>query len=172
MWFISLKRVYLKLCIIKEKNDSIRFHVRCFIWKYNVDTTLKSSCPLSVRYQHYGKPPSFLSSYLHQYNFAVLDYYIVSSFFALRLPTFAFAITVQQRESKKAKKERFARSNFHKTALFNFVSTCPTKLVTKSLQTKIRSVHVKYSFSSLLQFSSSKINTVILNVKLIEGFVE
>ena len=78
----------------KRKTDSIRFHARRFIWKYDVDRTLKSSCLLSVRYQHYGKPPSFLSTYLHQYNFAVLDCYIVSSFFALRLPTFAFEITV------------------------------------------------------------------------------
>ena len=69
--------------------DSIGSHVRCFIWKHNVDRTLKSSCLLSVRYQHYGKPPGFLSTYIsfnHQYNFAVLDCYIVSSFFALRLP--------------------------------------------------------------------------------------
>ena len=70
----------------KRKTDSIRFHIRRFIWKYDVDRTLKSSCLLSVRYQHYGKPPSFLSTYLHQYNFAVLDCYIVSRFFALRLP--------------------------------------------------------------------------------------
>ena len=70
----------------KRKTDSIRFHTRRFIWKYDVDRTLKSSCLLSVRYHHYGKPPSFLSTYLHQYNFAVLDCYIVSSFFALRLP--------------------------------------------------------------------------------------
>ena len=70
----------------KRITDSFRFHVRCFIWKHNVDKTLKSSCLLSVRYQHYGKPPSFLSTYLHQYNFAVLGCYIVSRFFALRLP--------------------------------------------------------------------------------------
>ena len=82
----------------KRKSDSIRFHVRCFIWKYNVDRTLKSSCPLSVRYQHYGKPPNSLSTYLHQCNFAVLDCYIVSSFFALRLPTFAFAIILYNKE--------------------------------------------------------------------------
>ena len=60
----------------KRKTDSIRFHIRCSIWKYNVHRTLKSSCLLPVRYHHYGKPPSFLSTYLHQYNFAVLDCYI------------------------------------------------------------------------------------------------
>ena len=129
----------------KRKTDSIRFHVRRFIWKYNVDRTLKSSCLLSVRYQHYGKPPSFLSTYLHQYNFAVLDCYIVSSFFALRLPPFAFAIIVKTKRKQKGKERKICEIEFPYNGSvnvpFNFVSTCPTKFVTKSLQTKIDSVH-------------------------------
>ena len=68
---LSVKKRLTKIMYHKIITDSIGSHVRCFNWKHNVDRTLKSSCLLSVRYQHYGKPPSFLSTYLHQYNFAV-----------------------------------------------------------------------------------------------------
>ena len=89
----------------KRKTDSIRFHVRRFIWKYDVDRTLKSSCLLSVRYQHYGKPPSFLSTYLHQYNFAVLDCSIVSSFFALLYQPSPLLLLYDKEKAKRQRKK-------------------------------------------------------------------
>ena len=100
--------------------DSIGSHVRCFIWKHNVDRTLKSSCLLSVRYQHYGKPPSFLSTYLHQYNFAVLDCYIVSSFFAFRLPPLN-----KEKAKRQRKKDLRDRISDTTALLTRPLTSCP-----------------------------------------------
>lgn len=75
------------------------------LWKYNVDKTLNQvlhflydiSIMLNRFCEHISSSIKFCLRLLHCQN----------GFFALRLPTFAFVITVKKRESKKAKKERF-----------------------------------------------------------------
>ena len=117
------------------------------LWKYNVDETLNQvvhflydiSIMANGLSEHISSSIKFCLRLLHcQYGFSPCVYQ------PSLLPL------LYKKEKAKRQRKKDLRSNFHKIALltfFNFVSaTCPTKVITKSLQTKIGSVHVQYFF--------------------------
>lgn len=107
------------------------------LWKYNVDKTLNQVLhflyDISIMLNRF-------SEHISSIKFCLRLLHCQNGFFALRLPTFAFVITVKKGNAKRQRKKDL-RSNFHKTALFtlfNLASTCPTKFVTKSNKQKYK----------------------------------